>query len=143
MKQKLWYLLSALGLSALYQLLLIFTVGYSVAAKRPDWWPVGIFVATDGLLAWMHLAQGFGVLLAALLVAWLIQRFFRPHWLSLSFATTVLPLLFMAPPFWLGQMLQSELWWSGVLDTAKFLLLPPFCCWVMVKYQQLYANNNT
>lgn len=143
MKQKLWYLLSVLGLTTFYQLLLMFTVGYTVAAKRPDWWPVGIFTSTDGLLAWMHLTQGFGVLLAALVVAWLIQRFFRAQWLSLSFGATLLPLLFMASPFWQGQMLQSDLWWSGLLDTAKFLLLPPFCCWVIVKYQQLYSDNNS
>ncbi|MCT6698707.1 hypothetical protein [Rheinheimera sp. 4Y26] len=141
MKQKLCYLLIVLGLTTFYQLLLMFTVGHTVAAKRPDWWPVGIFASTDGLLVWMHLAQGFGVLLAALMTAWFIQRFFRPHWLSLSFCATLLPLLFMTPPFWQPDYLQSGLWWSGVLDTAKFVLLPPFCCWVMVKRQQLYGKN--
>ncbi|WP_333797898.1 hypothetical protein [Rheinheimera sp.] len=141
MKQKLGYLLSALGLSAFYQLLLMFTVGYTLAAQKPDWWPVGLVASTDGLFAWMHLAHGFGVLLAALVIAWLIQRFFRPNWLSLSCCSTLLPLIFMTPPFGQEHYLQSGLLWSGLLDTAKFLLLPPFCCWVMVKRQQLYGSN--
>jgi hypothetical protein len=143
MKKAMLYLLTATGFTALYQLLLMLCLSVTLAAQKPDWWPNGIFVSSDGLLAWMHLAQGFGVLLAALMVAWLIQRFFRARWLSLSFCATVLPLLFMALPFWQSQMLQSDLWWSGMLDTAKFLLLPPFCCWVMVRYQQLYSDNNS
>jgi hypothetical protein len=143
MKKPLLYVITASGISLLYTVLLMLCLSLTLSAKKPDWWPTGIFVATDGLLAWMHLAQGFGVLLAALVIAWLIQRFFRGQWLNLSFYATVLPLFFMAPPFWQGQMLQSDLWWSGVLDTAKFLLFPPFCCWVMVKYQQLYSNHNS
>ncbi len=143
MKKPVLYFITATGMSLLYTVLLMVCLSFTLTAKKPDWWPHGIFAATDGLLAWMHLSQGFGVLLAAIAVAWLIQRFFRVHWLSFSFCATLLPLLFMAPPFWQGQILATDLWWSGALDTVKFLLLVPFCCWVMIKHQQLYSNNRS
>lgn len=141
MKKALLYLLAVLGLTTSYQLLLMLFLSVTLTAAKPSWWPNGIFASLDGFFIWAHLAQGVGVLLAALIVAWCIQRFFRERWLIFSFAATVLPVFVMSPSIWQGSMFASALWWSGLLDAAKILLLPPFCCWVMIKRQQLFLNN--
>lgn len=143
MKKTMLYVVTTLGISVLYQLLLMLGIHFTAGAEKPDWWPNGFVASWDGFFVWVHLAQGLGVLLAAVIVAWLIQRFFRRHWLIISFCASLFPMFLMFPPFWLTHYMQSDLWWSGLLDTAKFLLLPPFCCWVMVRYQQLYADNNS
>lgn len=138
MKKTIAYLLSAAGLTLLYQLLLLLTLSATMAVARPNWWPVGIMAASDGLLAWMHLSQGFGVLLAALVIAWLIRLLFRHNWVSLSFLVCLLPVVFMLLPLAGTTQGLPDLWWSSALDTGKIVLLPPLCCWVMIKSRQLY-----
>ncbi|MBU2224272.1 MAG: hypothetical protein KKB00_09550, partial [Gammaproteobacteria bacterium] len=87
--------------------------------------------------AWMQLSHGSGVLLAALAVAWLIQRFFRDNWQSLSLMVSLLCTLLMLLPWLTRDFSTPDFLWSHVLDLAKILLLPPLCCWVMIKYQPL------
>ncbi|MBU1438585.1 MAG: hypothetical protein KKF79_14605 [Gammaproteobacteria bacterium] len=137
MKNLIGYLVSVTALVLFYVLLLALALSVTMVVEQPTWWPVSIFGAYDGLLAWMQLSHGSGVLLAALAVAWLIQRFFRDNWQSLSLMVSLLCALLMFLPWLTRDFSTPDFLWSHVLDLAKIFLLPPLCCWVMIKYQPL------
>jgi hypothetical protein len=128
------YLVGTLALAVVYYWLVVELVGLSAAIPRPRWW-VGLYPIVGrylAALAWAELLNTGGMLIAALISAFIGSRLFGARAILVTaLASAIAAIYGVLPTFGasIWPYVSGEILVVTLLDCIKMAVLPIFLVW--------------